>query len=227
MFITFALLFFGCRYEEDEPEIGVFDSPCFVQLYINATDFILYDDDRIDDAGNYAIRIVFEGEMIRAYHWKEKRVPVFNGLAVLYKDTNYNKKLMPGYNRALTSMLDTIQITCDKDYDEQHKAEASIGDMVTFCATTPYHFIQRGYREEEYPNQKYPDYWQRMWMHQVKGYEPVEMPANEFDKEKTLLTYPFCHLYFKKRPQHGGDYTFTVSIQFNGKVVSKKITHHF
>lgn len=200
-------------------------SPHLVQSYLIAKDFEPQSHDSIDAANNYAIRITFRGEEISVLFTNNKTR--FYHFANLFKDTAYKGTLLPNANKALSERLTYIKITCDKDYDKQHKVGTSLGDIVCFCATSPYQFIQNGYKEQQVKHGKYPDYWRFMPMNQCKGYEPIEMLVSNFDSNRSIMLYPIVYLYFKKRPEQGGEYIFTITVNFNKAEITKKIRHLF
>lgn len=115
--------------------------------------------DKVDAADSYAIRIIFNGEVISVLSPTNKKD--FYEFANFFKDTSYMGTVLPNSNKASTEKFSFIKIVCDKDYNVEHKAGATLGDIVLFCATSPYDFIQGGYKEVT-KYYKYPDYWRNM-----------------------------------------------------------------
>lgn len=211
----------GCTKGEKALEVGTTKSPYFVQTYIDANNLKL---EEIEGVGIYTIGMFFFGKEISNL---TKSDPVrFKQLAKSFNDGTYNKYVLPGSNMALTEPLTSVSIVCDKEYDAEHQSGSNLDDIVLFCATSPYEFIQSGYKEMV-RSEKYPAYWKYMVMNQSIGYEPVEMLVGAVNKENSYMLYPNCYLYFKKRPEQDGEYIFTVTVRMGERDIVRKIAHVF
>lgn len=193
----------------------------YVQTYLVANDFELAE---VEGNGNYIIGIFFKGERISILPPADKAR--FEELAEAFGDGSYTGTVLPDANKALTDVLTSISVVCDKEYDAEHGAGSSLDDLVLFCATSPYEFIRGGYKNVV-KDDDYPDYWKGMGMNQGVGYKPVEMPVSAVNKDNSSMLYPVCHLYFRKRPAQGGEYVFTVTVKTGDTEIVKRIAHRF
>lgn len=210
-----GMLVVGCRGEDVlEPETGAVFSPHFVWRYCDANDFNL-DDLGVLNNGRHGVAIGYDGKRIDFYDKDFKRWNTY------YNDTCYNHKMVPSHT-VLTEKLRAIKVVCDQDFDAAHPAGTSLEDIVMFCTSSPYEFIQSGYKDGNY---QFPDYYQIL--HYDFGYKPVEMLLSEFNPDLTVMSDLGSFLYFTKQPQQAGDYTFTVTVGLKEDIeVSKRITLH-
>ena len=187
---------FGCRID------GAFKSKHFVQVYVIPNELRLRE---VKSADTYVIGVDFFGEYAGGEQKEE--------LARRYNDLSYNRKLVPSTNQALSDPLSWIDVTCDRDFDEEHLANESLGDIVMFKGASPYDFIQRGYKTA--PGTVY-------------AYEEILMPLNEVNVDNSKMLVPWkCHLNFLADPATAGEYLFTVTVQVGENELSADISHTF
>lgn len=217
MAVVFCATLFGCKNDNKVEDRYSMKSSYYVQTYIAADDFELKD---VGRNGNFVVAIVFKGERISILPPTDKAR--FAKLAESYGDGFYTGTVTPGANKVLADVLTSVGVVCDRGYDAEHVAGCSLGDIVLFCATSPYDFIQGGYKDTV-KDEDYPDYWDVMGMNRDIGYKPVEIPVRDVNEGNSLMLYPTCHLYFRKRPVQDGEYVFTVTINTGSSEIVKRI----
>ena len=207
-----------------EPPTGTVQSPYYVQVYIIPDNFSLYED---KFHSNCVLDITFTGEEL--WHAYDLTSDEFYEIAHSFGDGSYTGYILPGSNQAITEAIASIDVVCDKDFNEQHPAGSSLGDIIMFCATSPYEFIQGGYKDEDMvKNSDYPDYWKYMLMNQGIGYKPIELLVNSVNEENSIMLYPYCYLYFEEEPAQSGEYIFTVTIRTSeGKEFTQTISYTY
>lgn len=212
----FAITLFlsGCRKEQ--PISGTVQSNHFVQVYVEPKDFELRQLSGVENA----IQARFTGTTFECRPSNTK----FYEYAKLFNDLSFTGYVLPFDDKALTEPLTTVKIVCDKDFDATHKAGSNLGDVIMFCATSPYEYIQSGYKKGPYT---YPDYWKSLVMNQGRGYKAIEVLAKDVNKNNTRMLYPIFHLYFKKKPATSGEYLFTVTIKTKDVEMVKQIYYTF
>ncbi len=215
LFFAAPLLLNGC-HKEKFLESGVISSDHYVQVYIEPNDFELRPVAGIENA----IHAHFIGKSFECSSSDTK----FYEYAKLFNDVSYKGNVLPFANKALTEPLTSVNIVCDKDFDATHKAGSSLGDVIMFCATSPYEFIQSGYKKKIYT---YPDYWKMLAMNQNGIVKPIEILVKDVNKNNTRMLYPIFHLYFKKKPATSGEYLFTVTIKIKDVEMVKQIYYTF
>jgi hypothetical protein len=219
--VIVSALLFSCSDDNNKGYWGVMKSPNYVQTYLVANDFDLKE---VEGADKYVLSILFKGEEISNLYPANKLE--FEALAKSFNDVSYSGYVMPNANKALTEPLSIVSVTCDKDFDAEHNAGQSLDDIVLFCATSPYNFIQGGYKDFV-KDEEYPDYWYGMIMNRDVGYKPIDMQINAINRDNSLMLYPICYLYFKKSPTTNGEYRFTVTIKVGDTDITKNIQHSF
>ena len=151
--------------------------------------------------------------------------------AELYGDTNYTGEVSRRMNVALAYPLDWITLVCDKDFDAEHPAgEPLLGDVVKYEFSTMYDFVKSGYTAYN-PSNKLNNERVRYEL----GFDEVNADVSTLIEVglSTLTPYPLELRYsaggirFQYEPEVPGDYTFTLSAQINGEVMTTTFTSTF
>ncbi len=155
---------------------------------------------------------------------KEENRKVFDSIARVIGDTTYPS--MPQIPYSHTTVNDTIvgiDVVCREDYDNAHKAGSSVADIVDFYGSSPYDYIQNGYKDTS-PTESFPV---------VKDYSLgitwsviTCNIANVADVDMKFLDAQF-YLVFDKLPAKSGTYTFDVSVKFSKKTLKNTVTMEF
>ena len=155
---------------------------------------------------------------------KEENRKVFDSIARVIGDTTYPS--MPQIPYSHTTVNDTIvgiDVVCREDYDNAHKAGSSVADIVDFYGSSPYDYIQNGYKDTS-PTEIFPS---------VNNYKlgitwrvTTSNIANIADVKMKFFDHHF-YLVFTKLPAQSGTYTFDVSIQLSKKTLRNTVTMEF
>lgn len=215
-FVCLAAL--GCSKNTNTGEPGVMKSPNYVQTYIVADALAVKE---ADGTNGDIIAVNFTGIRVSSLP-PDADAERFGELADSYNDVSYTGYVIPNANKALAHPLSSMSVICDKEFDTDHGAGQPLDDIILLCATSPYDYIQSGYKDVTSAD-RYPNYWYPMAMNREEGYKPVELPLNTVGPENTKMLFPLCYLYFTKRPASGGDYNFTVTV----KMEENEMTGHF
>lgn len=212
-----CIMLLGCNAKDKyELPSGSIKSKYYVTTYVVA------DDIQLSNLNENSVQILFKGVELHSTRVSSKQP--FEELAATYQDGAYNGMVIPYSNQALSEALTSIDVICDRDYDDEHTAGQSLYDIVQLCASSPHKYIQNGYKEVGQP-EELPDYW---YPFVIRGrYSPVMKLLNEVNSDNSKLLYPLCYLYFTKNPTVGGEYTFTVTVNVGDKVITKNIKHSF
>lgn len=114
-----------------------------------------------------------------------------------------------------------IEVICNEDFDENHKAGSSVSDILTFKGDSPVNYIKSGYKihgEKETTPQTFS---------RAFAYEQIIVNAADIS-EKNIQFYDYSFdLSFNKLPEKSGTYTFNVVMKFTDKELKTTITMVF
>ena len=149
----------------------------------------------------------------------------FLSIASQNKDTTWNGKLaIPFANKARNDSIFSIEIITEKDYDIQHKAGDDLSDIVKFYGSTPYNYIQNGYKPTK----------DRLYSQEMEdsgisyySYELIECYCNEIQNVETKYFDTHFDLLFTTKPTNNGKYPLTINIKLSKGTISKQTEIEF
>ena len=114
-----------------------------------------------------------------------------------------------------------IDVICNDDFDENHKAGSSVSDILTFIGNSPVNYIKSGYKIHG-EKETTPQTFSRAYV-----YEKIVVNAAEIS-EKNIQFYDYSFdLSFDQLPEKTGTYTFDVIVKFTEKVLKTSVTMKF
>jgi hypothetical protein len=139
--MPFVLLWtFSCSDKNTEYPVIRPVQKAFVENYVYPKFGIL--DYSIDYEGNIAITINIAGIVYSQYSSEDS--VIYWKYACQYGDTAYNSVKAP-VPIACCTKLNSIDIICDKDFDDSHEALVSLSDITEYNSTSYRNYIQSGY----------------------------------------------------------------------------------
>ena len=163
---------------------GAFYSVSFIQSYVIADSFEIMHPTG-DDQVVYALS---SGQQKSGQQYYD----VFN-------DNTFKRRVVPFTNKAIFNTFVKMDIVSDSDFDEQHKAGASLSDIVRFVGM----FDAVGWKNHQF------------------GYSPVEMLLSEIGEDGLKLIYPLFYLRFEKQPTLSRTHNLTLTVTDNkGKTLT-------
>ena len=155
---------------------------------------------------------------------KEENRKVFDSIAKQIGDTCFpHRTEIPFVRTLVNDTIMGIDVVCREDYDNAHRAGSSVADIVDFYGSSPYDYIQNGYKDTS-PTESFPV---------VKDYSlgitwrvTTSNIANIADVKMKFFDHHF-YLVFTKLPSQSGTYTFDVSIQLSKKTLRNTVTMEF
>jgi hypothetical protein len=178
----------------------------------------------ISDGIGISIAIGSEGLDKGLINWKEggKYTSYYNELVEKIGDTSYNSEIMEGISAygSIVSVADTLQsinITCNKQFDESHPSGNNLNDIFSVYVEDPVAVIKNGYKTVTGSN-----YYSISDM-------PKEFPYCIFGSKLSsvdLINKPYIgiqiYLVLDAVPERTGEYIFTISvINKQGKIIKK------
>ncbi|WP_300750088.1 hypothetical protein [uncultured Alistipes sp.] len=201
LFLTVAALgIIGCSETDDAPEIdGGRYSTCFIQDYVEAEKITAFAD---NESG---MGFVAEGTLIDG-----------TLLASTYGDTGFNSHIAPHSTQVIANQFISMELVCDSDYDDQHKAGSSLADIVFLAGASPRDFIRSGYLSSFDWNLA-PEFYvgNRSFASYHAKYAPVYLRLSEIDGDSLMLLDPRFFLVFTTPPTSGAAHSFTLTITDN------------
>lgn len=148
---------------------------------------------------------------------------VFDSIAKLIGDTCFYNSGVPFARSVVNDTIMGIEVVCNEDYDDMHKAGCSVSDIIDFYGSSPYEYIQNGYKEIEPENRP-----QIVFDYGLGTIWDVTN-CNISDIADAKLKYFEDHFYlvFVKLPAQSGTYTFDVSLQLSQKTLKNTVTMEF
>lgn len=136
-----------------------------------------------------------EDESVRYYHKGDEE---FNKLSLKHKDS-FSGRLIEGrpgvFGHCLAMDFTSIDIVCDKDYDELHPAGSSLADIVTYEAISIFPWIKSGYKS------------------QTTVY-CISKPLSKVEPDDMTMIFPLnFRLSLRSRPQEKSDYSFHITLK--------------
>lgn len=220
-FLTLGIITILCGCSESNkqtfPPDGSVFTKNFIQIYKIPSDIKLW------SFSERYIAITFEGKEITNDDSGVKAQ--YDNLAEKYQDLSYNDYLPRYSTRAIGKEYVSIDIICNKDFDESHGAGTSLNGIVKICANSYQKFITSGY-DDSFESPKLPDEFSVLGFYNGKGRYPIFKYLNEITEEDLVLFEPEIYLFFESIPV-AGKYEFTISINSRDDVVSEKVIIDF
>lgn len=144
-----------------------------------------------------------------------EKSPRYTELVNEIGDTSYNRKTWFADDiTVITTKLESIVITCDKDFSDDLPAGSDLSGVFTVCYNSPYSLIKNNYLE---PEEAYRFSTMRKEVPQI-----VECgKLNEVNFiEKNYIGYEW-YCIFNKLPDKTGNYTFNITVT---TIEGKKLT---
>jgi hypothetical protein len=205
-----------------------------------------------------------------AMYWRDGRMVSFeskgedavryDALCTKYNDLSYNKKTRYieyiGCREYSSNEIFSIDVTTAVDFDEEHPAGSSLGDVVRLLSASPIKFIQSGYKETFDWNTQYP----KEFLKETNNFDkyfcfddvlvaphhhPVQGLLTELKQDDLQLLglgysipssadpnsvygYFFGYLTFEKEPAEPGVHELTVTVRLaDGRMLSQTIEKKF
>ena len=142
------------------PKDAYFDNilGSFVQSYVIGDDLIAVPGEAVPgdhevSLGSIAVSVDADAGSTRwlAQHTcsSSEDIDLFKDLSARHNDTNYQKELIPGFACFYKDFV-SIDVICNEDFDDNHKAGTSIADIVRYQARSPFRWISNGYKPDEH-----------------------------------------------------------------------------
>lgn len=224
--------------------------PSYVVCYVNLNTVELW-----QEPTNPNAMIVHHGNdlPVRMYSMNSSGAEkeVYDSLCRKHNDLHYNQyrsfpKEVNDYSSVTYNCRDflSIEVVCDKDFDEQHPAGASLCDIVRFMSWSPYKYIASGYSKyynynawtlSEAFKELMPIYFSDEWFQESTSATcyPIDKMAKDLTPSDLILlghNYPgfLGMLYFENGPRQPGEYTITVTLNCDdGYVISNSAKMRF
>ncbi len=130
----------------------------------------------------------------------------------LINDTLYNSDIMDGLGGgmafALTDTLQTIRITCDKDFNAEYKAGSDLSSLFSIYFEEPYTTVKNGYKSSQGKNYYEVDIIRKEFPYSFYG----EL-LSKVDLSKKYFIAPLLYLSLEATPDKTAEYLFTVTIK--------------
>ena len=185
---------------------GAFYSVSFIQSYVIADSFEIMHPTG-DDQVVYALS---SGQQKSGQQYYD----VFN-------DNTFKRRVVPFTNKAIFNTFVKMDVVSDSDFDEGHKAGASLSDIVRFVGMSASDYIGSGCTEA-YDWKTVPDIFDAVgWKNHQFGYSPVEMLLSEIGEDDLKLISPMFYLNFEKQPTLSRMHNLTLTVTDNkGKTLT-------
>lgn len=214
---------FSCTEEtSDDSEREICNN--YIQSYYDGIDSIEVIIPPTSNGQSFDIQFYSDNICMYKRNYSDEKQRRFNELAKLYNDTAYNHyDSFPYIFTAVSDTIFNIEVISDYDYDENHKAGDDIGDLITFYCSSPYQFIQNGYKETLGKTQT-----QLMKDNNIITlFETIECPLTNINDVLPKMLDCHCTMLFNRTPIKRGTYTFTINMYVSQKCLSTKFEINF
>lgn len=128
-------------------------------------------------------------------------------------DCSYDGPIIPvETNFSILNEFQKIRFVSDSDFDEQHKAQMSLADIVMFAGASPYDFIAGGYRNAYKWDDTDIEFYKKGVCTYRYGYAPIYKRLSEMEATDYLLIHPDFCLVFLKQPTLSKTHRLTLTI---------------
>jgi hypothetical protein len=149
----------------------------------------------------------------------------FAELAKHINDTIWNgHAIMPRQYQVVNDSIFFIEIITESDYDDAHKTGENVADIVKFYSSSPYNYIQNGYKATQNDIQT-----QEMKENDIilGQYELITCYCSEIQNVQTKYFEPSFDLLFTQKPAKNGTYVFELKLKLSQKTLTAKFTMEF
>lgn len=115
-------------------------------------------------------------------------------LGASFGDNGFNDRIAVNSTKAISNRFASVDLVCDSDFDEHHKAGTSLSDVAFLAGVSPYAYIRSAYTET-YDWKKVPDLFEAnsIELNFRRGYFPVCKRLSEVGVDDLILLDPvFC-----------------------------------
>jgi len=189
------ILLSSCDAAPEADLSGTRYSACYIQDYIEVAN--------LTAQGNSShLDIVAQGKTIAG-----------NTLSASYNDLAYNREIVPHSTQAVCNCFKSIDLISDRDFDERHKAGASLADIVFLAGASPYDYIRSGYTQQ-FDWSDAPSFYKenRLDRWYNANNKPVYIRLSEIGERDLLLLNPMFFLVFESQPTASKSHEFTLTI---------------
>ncbi len=155
---------------------------------------------------------------------KEENRKVFDSIARQVGDTSFPRITGIPFEPCLVNdTIMGIDVVCNEDYDDTHKAGCSVADILDFYGSSPYEYIQNGYKDTK------PDVRPQIVNEYGLGiiWQVTTCRIANIPDENLKFFQPSFFLVFDKLPAEGGAYTFDVTMKLSKKTLKNTVTMEF
>ncbi|MDO4726910.1 MAG: hypothetical protein Q4A56_06810 [Porphyromonadaceae bacterium] len=213
------------------------------------TTYLVWSDNDIDlrntKAGNIAItRNYNANSMYVSYDSKGKEKELYDKFCKEHNDMTYNNKRNkkvhgPGIATVSATDFTSIDIKSNNDFDAEHPAGSSLGDIVRFVSFSPKRFIDSGYKDRSDWVSSKPQIFDRepeiknnlnVRGKDLSAFFVINKLLTEIGSDEMQMLPKSRHGYliFDKSPTAQKEHLLTVTIYIRGgKVITKTITKVF
>ncbi len=206
--------------------------PSYVTSYQNMIEIRLEKFSQAEAKNYIAIIYIFDQARNSDLNSKGEQKEKFERLCQKHGDVSYNRvRMLPTFGTTeLISFADRdfsmIEITSDSDFDAEHPAGTSLGDIVRFLGSSPIKYIQSGYSKYyHYDEKDYSEAYKKLLI--MLGYNyyfdpSVGLTDYPIDKKVETLTEKdlillggsggLGVLYFEKTPENIKEHTITLKM---------------
>lgn len=130
-----------------------------------------------------------------------------------YGDNGYDGLIAINSTRAILNCFTEVDLFCDRDFDERHKAGASLGDIAFIAGVSPYRYVKSGYTQTYDWRNECPDAFaaNALPLNYISPNFPVYRRLSEIDGEDLALMERTFYLLFETQPASGGLYGMTLT----------------
>ncbi len=190
------LLFGACRTTSEQEQIaGAAYSRYYIQDYVEVENL------SIQTNSNY-VGVVGHGRIISG-----------SLLCSKYNDTGFNRTIALHSTTAVANRFTAIDIVSDSDFDERHKAGASLADITFFAGASANNYIRSGYTQT-FDWQNAPSFYKQdqlyTWYNSRNN--PVYIRLSEIGDADLALLNPVFFLVFESQPTASKSHRFVLTI---------------
>lgn len=196
--ICFLSIFISCNKSDKMKVDNIPTKKNLISRYIEPTKVLIF-----SGGDPFQITASIEGQPI------DSTCNDYSIYAAKYGDTCYNDIPYRSIG-SISKIITSISIVSDTDFDIEHPAGTPLDNIVYAEASTPYYFINNGYK---YPDNMAVD--SSIYCNNI-----IYKLLSELDAEGLILVQPYLHLSFSKFPTLNKTHTLTLTCALeSGKVL--------
>ncbi len=154
---------------------------------------------------------------------EKENFSVFDSIAKHIGDTCFNSSSVPLGRSVVNDTIMDIEVVCNEDFDDMHKAGSSLSDIIDFYGSSPYEYIKNGYKEMK------PLIRSQIVLDYGLGiiWQVVNCGISDIADVNLKYFQDYFYLVFDELPTQRGTYTFEVSIKLSKKELKNTVTVEF